>query len=182
MTDDSESRHLDVLARRFLAALDHKEAGRLDRAEDDLRAILRIEPRLAEPRMELARILLDTDRLEEAEDNAREALAVLDSGGQWTDELPENVVAAIAHATLAEVLRRKADEDDVIFGDPAEFHAMVKEAKDHFARAAELDPNEEYGSYHAFFLGMPGQKVMLGGETETIDATEATVDEPVGEA
>jgi hypothetical protein len=167
--DDQESRQLDELGERFLAALGHRESGRLDTAEDELRAILRVEPRLPEPRMELARILLDTDRLEEAEEQAREALSVLESGGQWTDDLPETVVAAIAHATLAEALRRKADEDDVIFGDPDTFHAMVKESKDHFARAAELDPSEEYGSYHAFFLGMPGTKVLLGGETEVVD-------------
>jgi tetratricopeptide (TPR) repeat protein len=166
--DDHEARRLDELAQRFLTALAHKEAGRIDVAEDELRAVLRQEPRLAEPRMELARILLDTDRLDEAEDQAREALEALQTGGQWTDELPENVVTAIAHATLAEVLRRKADEDDVIFGDPATFHAMVEEAKNHFARAAELDPDDAYGSYHAFFLGMPGQQVMLGGEKEVL--------------
>lgn len=180
MTDD-EAKQLDALGERFMAALDHREAGRLDTAEDELRAILRAEPRLAEPRMELARLLLDTDRVDEAEEHAREALSALQTSGQWTDELPENVVSAIAHATLAEALRRKADEDDVIFGDPDTFHALVRESKEHFARAAELDPNEEYGSYHAFFLGMPGKQVLLGGETEAVDAPDTGGPE-VGEA
>src|SRR5262245_28520440 len=115
--DESEKKVLDELGRRFLAALGHKDAGRIDEAEDLLRGILRQEPRLAEPRLELARVLLDTDRLDEAEDHARDALDVLLKGGQWTDELPEAVMTALAHATLAEILRRKADEDDVIFGD-----------------------------------------------------------------
>lgn len=180
--DDPEARALDALAERFMTAIRHKDQGRVDAAEDELRAILRAEPRLAEPRMELARILLDTDRLDEAEEQAREALSVLQTGGQWTDEVPETVVNAIAHATLAEVLRRKADEDDVIFGDPATFHAMIEESKEHFSRAAELDPSEEYGSYHAFFLGLPGTKVILGGEAEPIEGGADPEGGPVGEA
>jgi tetratricopeptide (TPR) repeat protein len=169
--DDDEKRALEALGRRFLAALAHKEAGRIDEAEDGLRAILRQEPRLAEPRLELARVLLDTDRLDEAEDHAREALDVLEKGGQWTDDLPETVVQALAHATLAEILRRKADEDDVIFGDPDAFQAMVREAQSHFARAATLDPRDEYASYHAIFMGQgdepppPGQPDLLAGPT-----------------
>ena len=152
-TDDSEKRVLDELGRRFLAALEHKEANRIDQAEDLLRGILRQEPRLAEPRLELARILLDTDRLDEAEDHAREALDVLEKGGQWTDELPEAVMTALAHATLAEILRRKADEDDVIFGDADAFKALVQDAKSHFQKAATLDPRDEYASYYAIFMG-----------------------------
>jgi tetratricopeptide (TPR) repeat protein len=153
-----EAEALEALGRRFIAALAAKSAGDIDTAEDELRAILRIEPRLAEPRLELARVLLDTDRVEEAEPHARQALTHLEAGGQWTDELPENVVQALAHALLAEILRRRADEDDVIFGDPDAFHAIVQEAKDHFARAAELDPRDEYASYHAFFLGEDGHR------------------------
>src|SRR5690606_14016770 len=132
------------------------DAGDLDGAEDELRAILKVEPRLAEPHLELARVLLDTDRLSEAEAHAREGLQHLESGGQWTDEVPENVLLALGHALLAEVLRRRADEDDVIFGDPDEFRGLVEESRVHFARAAELDPSDEYASYHAFFLGPAG--------------------------
>ncbi|MEQ1508617.1 MAG: tetratricopeptide repeat protein [Myxococcota bacterium] len=161
-TDDHEAKELDALGERFLAALARKERGEIDAAEDELRAILRQEPRLGEPRLELARILLDTDRLDDAEDHAREALEVLLTGGQWIDDLPEAVVQAIAHGTLAEILRRKADEDDVIFGDPEKFHALVREAKDQFAKAAALDPSDDYGSYHAFFLGLPGAAIELG--------------------
>ncbi|MEQ1565801.1 MAG: tetratricopeptide repeat protein [Myxococcota bacterium] len=178
--DDPESRQLEALAERFVAAMEHRDAGRLDTAEDELRAILRNEPRLAEPRLELSRILLDTDRLDEAEDHVREALEVLIAGGQWTDELPENVVLSVAHGTLAEVLRRKADEDDVIFGDPATFRAMIEESKNHFARAAELDPSDENGSYYAFFLGIPGSTLVLPGE-EPASPTDRPPN-PVGEA
>jgi hypothetical protein len=37
---------LEELGKQFVTALQLKEAGRLDRAEDELRAILRVEPRL----------------------------------------------------------------------------------------------------------------------------------------
>ena len=165
--DDQENEELEALGRRFLAALAARQAGDIDTAEDELRAVIRAEPRLAEPHMELARILLDTDRLQPAEDHAREAMAHLQAGGQWTDELSENVVQALSHALLAEILRRRVDEDDVIFGDPDTFKALVEESKTHFAKAAELDPRDEYSSYHAFFLGVQDQgPALLGGDPD----------------
>lgn len=154
---DPEHEALDALGTRFITALGFKDAGKIDQAEDDLRAILREEPRLAEPRMELARILLDTERLADAEDHAREALEHLEQSGPWTHDLPPNVLLGLAHALLAEVLRRRAEDDDVIFGDPADFKALIEESKAHFEKAAELDPSDEYASYHAFFLGVPGK-------------------------
>jgi len=161
---EQEDRELEALGRRFITALGYREAGKLDTAEEELRAILREEPRLPEPHMELARVLLDTDRLTDAEAHAREALGYLQAGGQWTEELPEPVVLALSHALLAEVLRRRADEDDVIFGAPDAFKAIVAEAKSHFLRANELDPRDEYSSYYAFFLGMEGQGPSMPGE------------------
>ena len=161
--EHQEQAVLDGLAPRFLAALAAKDAGKIDHAEEELRAILAIEPRLPEPRLELARILLDTDRLADAEPHARQALEGLQQGGQWTDDLPADVVTGLAHALLAEVLRRRADEDDVLFGDPDTFHALVKESRVHFEQAAKLDPDDSYSSYHAFFLGTPGGAHALPG-------------------
>lgn len=171
---------LDELGRRFVAALRDKEAGRIDRAEDELRAILRVEPRLPEPRMELARLLLDTDRLDDAEDHAREALEALGQGGAWTEEVPEHTVKSIAHATLAEILRRKADEDDVIFGDPAAFRALVEEAREHFAKAAELDPSDATASYYAFHMDLEIPDGRLPGQAPAADG--GTGDEPASDA
>lgn len=162
---------LDKLGEVFLRALGRRDAGHIDEAEDLLREILRKEPRLPEPHMELARILLDTERVTEAEPHARDALAYLASGGQWTDEVPEDVLASLAHALLAEILRQRAEEDDVIFGDPAVFKALVAESKEHFSRAAELDPTDATSSYYAFFLGprVPGQPEAPGLD-EDVDA------------
>ena len=104
--------------------------------------------------MELGRLLLDTNRVRDAESHAREALQYLEAGGQWTDEIPEHVLLALAHGLLAEVLRRMADEDDIIFGSPERFRELVAESQHHFTEAARLDSSDEYSSYHAFFLGM----------------------------
>jgi tetratricopeptide (TPR) repeat protein len=177
MTDvqDDERALLDSLGEKFMRALRDKDRGRIDDAEDTLRSILQVEPRLAEPRMELARVLLDTDRLVEAEEQSREALSQLETGGQWTDNLPENVIMGLAHGLLAEVLRRRADDDDVIFGDPDAFRKLVEESKTHFSQAAELDPFDEYSSYHAFFLGPDS-----GGAPST--ATPTLIGQEPGEA
>lgn len=153
---NAEETALAALGDRFVAALAEKDAGRVDAAEEALRALIREEPRLGEPHLELARLLLDTDRLTDAEDHAREAIAQLDASGVWVDGVPENVVKGLAHAVLAEVLRRHADEDDVIFGDPERFKALVDESRREFETAHALDPADEYASYYAFFLGLAG--------------------------
>ncbi len=152
-TDAHEPALLEALGKRYLEAIADRERGELDRAEDTLRSIIQVEPRLAEPHLSLGRILLDTDRLEDAEEHTRIALRILEDGGQWTDDLPENVVLAIAHAQLAEILRRRADADDVIFGDPEAFHALIRSSKEHFQKAADLDPDDSTSSYYAFFMG-----------------------------
>jgi len=151
-----ETADLDALGKQFHDALATKRDGNIDAAEDTLRSILKTEPRLPEPRMELARILLDTDRLEEAEAQAREARQYLEDDGQWTDDLPTDTVLALCYALIAEILRRRADEDNVIFGDPDAFRAIVEESQQLFEKASELDSSDEYASYHAFFLGAKG--------------------------
>ena len=155
---DAEVEQLEALGLKFMDALKAKEEGRFDDAEAIFREVLTVEPRLAEPRLELARVLLDTDRLEDAEVHARQALANLQAGGQWNDDIPEKVLLGLAHALLAEILRRLADEDNLIFGDPAKFRAVVKESRELFEEAAQLDPADEYSSYYAFFMGTPGEK------------------------
>lgn len=153
---EDEAARMEALGKRFLQGMELKRNGALDDAEDVYRAITRIEPRLAEPHMELAHILLETDRLGEAEEHAREALEHLRRGGPWTDDLPAKTVESMCHALVAEVLRRRADEDDVIFGDPAVFKKMVDDAKHHFEEAARLDPSDATASYYATFMGVPG--------------------------
>lgn len=172
--NSNEEQILEGLSESFMAALHLKDQGHIEKAEEQLREILKVEPRLAEPHLELARLLLDTDRVKEALEHAREALSYLKQGGQWTDEIPENVLLALAHAVVAEALRRHADEDDIIFGDAEVFKGLVKEAQEHFAEAARLDPADEYSSYYAVFMGPPkGVKVeMIGDEPATTPGEE----------
>ncbi len=148
-----ETDQLKKLGQDFMAALALVRGGQVNAAFDAFSAILRKEPRLAEPRMELARLLLDTDRPDEAEEHARQALEDLKNHGQWVEDLPEHTVLALAHALLAESLRRRIEEDNLIFGDPEQFKALLKESQTNFAKAAELDPSDEYSSYHALFMG-----------------------------
>ena len=166
---DPEATALEALGSRFLHALQWKDAGNVDKAEEALRALCADEPRLAEPRMELARLLLDTDRLDDALDQAREALDQLGRTGVWTEEIPENVVKGVCHALLAEILRRQADEDDVIFGDPDRWRAILAESREHFEKAAALDPSDEYASYHAFFMGLGSKAIADLGDGVTPD-------------
>jgi len=149
---DQPEDHLEGLGARFLAGLEHTRRGQIDDATKVFRDILSVEPRLAEPRMELARIYLDTGRLVEAEAECREALRLLEAGGQWIDELPEPVMMGLAHGLLAETIRQIADTDAVIFGDPEHFHNLNKQAREHFARAATLDPENQHANYHSFFM------------------------------
>lgn len=133
---------LQSLQPRFMAALALRERGKVDEAVELLRGVLRDEPRLAEPRMELARIHLVAGRLEEAEAEAREAIRLLEAGGQWTDDLPEGVVQSIAWATLGEVLKERASTDEVVFGPEATFRELVEQSRAAYTRAHALDPSD----------------------------------------
>ena len=147
-----EEAQLHALSEQFMAAIDARNAGNLENAETTLRGIIRVEPRLPEPHMELGRLLLEIGQLEEAESHAREAIEQLEKGGQWTDELPEPVVLSIACSLLGEVLRQRADSDEVVFGEPDLFLKLIEEAQTWFAKAASSDAGDTYSSHQAFFL------------------------------
>ncbi len=147
---DAPESHLEGLGQRFLLAMAARDKDDLDAAAELLRSILRAEPRLGEPHMELGRILLETGQLEEAEEHAREAVRIFEAGGQWTDDLPEAVVSSMAWDLLGEVLRSKADSDEVVFGAPETFAGLMAEAKAAFLQAARLDPTNEHAITWAF--------------------------------
>jgi tetratricopeptide (TPR) repeat protein len=151
--DDLPETHLASLGPRFLEGLNARAAGRVDAALEIFAAILKDEPRLAEPRLEIARIWLEMGRLEDAEEEAREALRILEAGGQWTDEIPEPVLQALAWALLGEILKEKASSDEVVFGDPAVFTELLEQSRAAYARAAALDPTDATSSVNAMELG-----------------------------
>ncbi len=146
--------YLEALGPRFLQAMDLLRQGHTDSASEILREILAEEPRLPEPRLELARLALDGGLLDEAEAQARQGLGLLEAGGQWIDDLPEATVQSLAHGLLAEILRKQADRDEVIFGEPERLRGLLDEARQHFDKAARMDPDNEHAAYYASFLGL----------------------------
>lgn len=146
-------RHLAALEPTFLKALDARSNGRIDTARELFADILKIEPRLAEPRMELGRIHLETGRLDDAEVELREAIRILELGGQWTMDVPEPVMLALAWALLGEILKEQAAGDDVVFGEPEVFEERIRQSRAAFARAAELDPSDSISALNAAELG-----------------------------
>ena len=97
---ENDSEQLVALEKQFLIAVGLRNDGQIDRAVKQFKAILTIEPRLAEPHIELAHICVDTDRLDRAESHALEAIEQLEQSGVWLDSVPENTVKAVAHALL----------------------------------------------------------------------------------
>ena len=151
---DAPEEHLEALGQEFMAAMHAIEGGDVEAGEKALREILKVEPRLAEPRMELARLRLVAEDLETAESEARQAVALLDAGGQWNLDIPENVMVSLAHGLLGEVLRQKASTDAVLDGPAETFQAVLREAQLQFQVAADRDPENEHARYHAFHLGL----------------------------
>lgn len=151
---DTESAHLDGLDQRFLSALNARRNGDLDACAELLRGVIQAEPRLAEPHMELASLLLEVQQVAEAQEHAEEAVRLLETGEPWTDDLPANVVRSLAWNLLAEALRRRADSDEVVFGDPAVFEQLMGRAKSAFGKAAALDPDNAHADHWGFALGL----------------------------
>ncbi len=164
LMEDPES-HLEGLEETFLAALEARRQADFDRATELLRKVLRIEPRLGEPRLELAGLLMEAGQLEEAVEQSREAVRIFDAGGQWNMDLPANVVRSLAWDTLGECLRRTADQDAVVFGPPEQWRAIMDEAKAAFRQAATLDPDNSHASYAAFGFG-PAEEEPAESEEE----------------
>ncbi len=165
----SDDSHLDGLADKFMVALNQRRAGKIDDAVKRLREILKVEPRLAEPHMELASIFLAIEKPDAAVEHAREATRLLENGSQWTDDLPENVVQSLAWNLLGEALRQVADKDEVVFGPPETWNRLMVEAKAAFKQAAELDPENAHATWSAFGFG---------SEAESPEADDEPADVP----
>jgi len=144
---DADERHLEGLGDRLYLALRLREQNQVDKAAEVLRSILKVEPRLAEPRLELARLLLDTSQLDEARSETEEGIHILESGGQWTDEIPENVLSSMAYGLLGEIIRQQADADEVVFGDPESWRKLLAASEAAFAKSRELDPDNDHADY-----------------------------------
>ena len=74
---------------------------------------------------------------------------LLRRGGQWTADLPPERLESFATNLLAEVLYRSVQDGELIFRDEEGFKSRWNEAAALFARAVELDPENEDAKYWA---------------------------------
>lgn len=163
MSDDVVDPSEAELPHLFTSALEARRGGRVEEARDLLKELLRREPRLPEPHLELAHIHLEAGRVEDGEGHAREALRLLEAGGQWVEDVSEEVLRALAHTLVGEALRRRADADEVVFGDADVFARLLAESRRHFDEARRLDPDDAYADHQAFYLGLGDLEVELDG-------------------
>jgi len=138
-TLESPEDHLEELGRRFAKALALREKGDDAGARPLFEEILRNEPRLAEPRLELAHIHLLADRFSEAGEHARLAVATLRAGGQWTEDIEPKALLSFAVNLLGETIVRELEEGEVFLTDREAFVQRWNEASRTFEEALEID-------------------------------------------
>ncbi len=130
--------HLEHL---FIAAMEARGSGESVRARELFRALLKEDPRLAEPYLELSTLAGEAEDWEEAEALARTGVDLLKAGGQWTDDLAEEEMMAFALNLLGEVLMHRAEED--LMTDPEAFQGRWNEAAALFREALRHHPRDE---------------------------------------
>ncbi|MBN92481.1 MAG: hypothetical protein CL928_00190 [Deltaproteobacteria bacterium] len=135
--------HLESLEEAMTSALELRQQGKIQEAVRLFREILAAEPRLAEPRLELAHLAASSEDWEEAEAQARMAVQILRSGGQWILGLSGEQLLSFAVNLLGEVLVRSIESGDLIFRDKKRFNAIWNEAAALFVEAKALDPSNE---------------------------------------
>ena len=146
-----EEKILKQLEFKFLEAIKAHQEGNLDKAELISKAILKLEPRLVEPNVELSSIALRREQLELAQGYAEEAIRLCTLHGHWMDNFTDDELLAMAYCNLGEALRKQAEMDEVIFQDPEMFEVLIGKAKEAYQKAAKLDPDNEFAKFWGAF-------------------------------
>jgi tetratricopeptide (TPR) repeat protein len=136
---DAPEDHLQSLVPLMEKALRLRSEGNEEQAVAVLRDILRVEPRLAEPRLELCHIAAGEGRHDEAEAQARMAVEALRGGGQWTADLEADEILSFALNLLGEVIVRALEEGDLLMTDRPQFVSRWNEASQFFRESLERD-------------------------------------------
>jgi tetratricopeptide (TPR) repeat protein len=144
---NEEEKVLKQLEFKFLEAIQAYQNDNLDKAERINKAILEIEPRLVEPNIELATIALRREQFETAQVYAEEGIRLCGLHGHWMDNFTDDELLSLSYCTLGEALRFQAQEDKIIFEEPDRFHELMKNARNSYKKAAEIDPENEFAVY-----------------------------------
>jgi tetratricopeptide (TPR) repeat protein len=140
------------LEKGFMSAVRAQNAGETDKALKLFKEVLLSEPRLPEPRLEVASILFDKGDLEEAEAHAREALHWAEAGWHWLDDFTEGQLMAYACNLVAEILKaRTLDKEGLKQGEDV-IRRLWREAGKFIARAARYDSDnlDVMANFYAF--------------------------------
>lgn len=125
----------------FMEGARASNADQLELATQKFKEVLKLEPRLAEPRLELAVLALRQQDLDEAEEQAREAIERLELGWQWLDVLSEDQLKAHACTLLGEILLARALSPQSQGMTDEEMRGLWNETSQLFDRAVALDPH-----------------------------------------
>jgi hypothetical protein len=154
---DADRALLEALEPKMRKALALRQAGDEAAAVKLLRAILADEPRLAEPRLELAHLAVVAEAWEEAREQAAMAVEILRAGGQWILDLPPETLLSFALNLLGETVVRPLEEGDLFLVDREAFTTAWNGAAALFEEATKLDPdNEEARRNHTRYRALPG--------------------------
>jgi hypothetical protein len=144
MDENESEEELVALQMRFKQALIARSKNDIDAAGELLRGILAVEPRLPEPHLELSNLLFTVGQHDDALVHAEEAVKLLEAGGQWTDDLPENVLMSLAYSTLGEILLHIANQDSTVFGPEEEWKKLMSRSRTVMKKAQALDPDNDH--------------------------------------
>jgi tetratricopeptide (TPR) repeat protein len=136
----SDKDQLAELEPKMRMAMTAREQGNNGEARKLFESILQTEPRLAEPRLELAHMAAMAEDWEEAQTQARLAVDILERGGQWTEDIAPKALLGFALNLLGELIVRPLEEGDLFLTDRPQFNARWNEASEIFARCLEADP------------------------------------------
>ena len=134
----AESAEIEPMQALFIAAMEHRQNRNSKKSEACLLEILKKEPRLPEPHLELAHIYHAQEQFDDARIHIEQAVQYLENGGQWLD-LPETEIMSMAYLIQGEIYRSLADLDEVVFGKQSVYIDYVNRAKNAFKKANLLD-------------------------------------------
>lgn len=136
-----DQEQLTALEPKMRLAMTAREQGNDSEARKLFEEILKEEPRLAEPRLELAHMAAVTEDWEEAQGHARLAVEILKRGGQWTQDVAAEVLLGFALNLLGELVVRPLEEGDLFLTDRPRFDTSWNEASTLFGLALAADPS-----------------------------------------